>query len=422
MPQAPEQVKNSPPAQKRRLDQPATNEYFAAIAKRFRLAKYATFLLLIVFVLSTIAFNRSEITVENLQYLMKFISFTNTETTISAQKINYSSGDDIKLELFLGDLCYLSPKGYYLYDSRGNTIMTESIKYNDPILRVSSKFSLCYDLGGTSFSVFNTFSQLTSGSTSYSITDGDISDSGSFAIATSTREYRTSVEIYDSDFKLTSRVLRENWLADVKLSPDGKEIAIMTFGSENGDFVTTIDLITVGHDTVRKSASFVGLGYTLNYMDGGFSVILDEGTAYLDSDLGEILTRKHASTLVMTDCSQKYLTSIYNSGIIGNSYRMMITDSTGKVVYEGEFDGKLAAASHDESGEYIFVLAGDSVIRVNLVNRRIGSVVVGQGGFDVLPTSENSFLLALNNYALTCTSDDFNEHYFDAEAQNESVY
>ena len=42
---------------------------------------------------------------------MKFISFTNTETSISATKINYASSDNTQLELFIGDLCYLSPQG-----------------------------------------------------------------------------------------------------------------------------------------------------------------------------------------------------------------------------------------------------------------------------------------------------------------------
>lgn len=401
---------------------PDTNEYFSSVAKRFRFAKYVTFLLLIVFVISTIAFNRSEITVENLQYLMKFISFTNTETTISAPKISYSSGDKIRLELFLGDLCYLSPKGYYLYDSKGNTIMTEQIKYNDPILLTSGKYALCYDLGGTSYSVFNTFSRLTSGSATYSINDADIASTGSFAIATSTREYRTSVEVYDPDFKLVSRILRENWLTDVKLSPDGKEIAVMTIGSENGSFVTTVDLITIGHDSVRKSASLGGIGYSLFYMDGGFSIVSDEGVAFLDSDLGLVSQIKSGSTLVMTDCSDKYLTCINTSGIIGNSYSLTVRDATGRLVYEGELDGKLAAAAHDETGEYIFILAGDRVTRINLVNRKVGSVPVESGGFDVLPQNADSFLLALNNYALTCEPGDFGEQYFDAEGSNEPVY
>lgn len=394
---------------------PTTNNYFASVAKKFRLAKYITFLFLIVFILSTIAFNRSEITVENLQYLMKFISFTNTETTISAQKINYSSADDLKLELFLGDLCYLSSKGYYLYDSRGNTIMTESITYTEPVLKVGEKYSLCFDLGGTSYSIFNTFSILTSGTTSYSINDADISDAGNFAIATSTREYRTSVEIYDSDFKLTSRILRENWLSDVKLSSDGKEIAVMTFGSENGDFSSTVDLVTIGHDTVRKSATFEGLGYSLFYTESGFSIVSDEGIYFFGKDLEKNSFVEHPSTLVMTDCSQKYLTTVYSSGIIGNSYRTLIFDSLGNIVYDGEFDGKLSAVSHDDSCEYIFILAGESVIRVNLVDKKVGTADVDSGAFDILPISDNSFLLAMNNYALTCTLDDFNEQNFDPE-------
>lgn len=420
MPEAPGKVARAP-APEHRAQKPETNEYFFSVAKSFRLAKYITFLLLIVFVLSTVAFNRSEITIENLQYLMKFIGFTNTETTISAPKISYSSSDSLKLELFLGDLCYLSPSGYTLYDSRGNTIMTDSIKYNDPHICVSEKYTLCYDLGGSSFSVFNTFSRLTSGTTDYSITAADISNSGSFAIASSTREYRTAVEIYDSDFKLISRVLRENWLADLKLSPSGSEIAVMTFGSDNGSFYTSIDLITIGHDSVRKSITFDGLGYSLFYMDGGFSVICDDRTIYLDSELGSMTFEKHPSTLVTVDCSDKYLTRVYTSGIIGNSYKMLVTDVSGRLLCESEFDGKLADISHDSSGEYIFILAGSSVMRVNLVNKKLGSVEVGSGGFAVLPLSSDSFLIAMNNYALTCDFDDTNEHYFNTEASDESV-
>ena len=136
-------------------DDNETNGYYANAARNFRYAKYLTILLLIIFLLFTISFNRREITIENLQYLMKFISFTNTETSISATKINYASSDNTQLELFIGDLCYLSPQGYALYDSRGNTILSDqTLKYSNPILNVSSKFALCYDLGGNTYSVF----------------------------------------------------------------------------------------------------------------------------------------------------------------------------------------------------------------------------------------------------------------------------
>ncbi len=392
-----------------------TNSYYANAARNFRYAKYLTILLLIIFLLFTISFNRREITIENLQYLMKFISFTNTETSISATKINYASSDQTRLELFIGDLCYLSPQGYALYDSRGNTIMTDQqLKYSNPILNVSSKFALCYDLGGNTYSVFNTFARLASETLDYAITDGDIADDGSFAIGTSTREYRTAVQLYDSDFKLISRVLREDYLCDVKLRPDGSEAAIMTVGSVNGSFVTTLEILKPGSDKIQYSTTFPGLGYNLYLTDSGWVVISDSDIRFYDSSLELISSLGHGSSLVMTDCSEKYLTCVYSTGIVGNNYKVVVYEPTGRNVCEIAVNGKLAAVSHDESGDYIFVLAGSDVTRINLVNRKVGTINVGKGGFDILVQSPDSFLVAMSNYALTCTPGDFAEHYIDS--------
>ena len=427
MPDTPaKQADNSPAGRAKKLNnqrrpdqnEPDVNRYYAAAAKNFRHAKHASILLLIAFLVFSIAFNRNEITIDNLQYLMKFISFTNTETSISATKINYSSADKIRLSLFLGDLCYLSESGYALYDSRGNTIMTDSIKYTFPILDASAKFALCYDLGGTSYSIYNTFAKLHTETLGYAITDGDISDAGAYVISTSTREYRTAVQLYDSDFKLISRVLREDYLCDVKYKADGSEVAIMTVGSQNGSFVSTIELVVPGKDSVRKSIGIDGYGYSLFYTESGFAVITDGGISFYDPDLNLIKAYAMTSSLVMSDCSDKYLTCVYTAGIIGNSYDVVIYDSTGRIVCEVGLNGKLAAVSHDESGEYVFILAGNNVNRINLVNRKLGSIPVDAGGFDVLPIDSDSFLLAMNNYALTCEPEDFAERYFDREASD----
>ena len=394
---------------------PETNEYYERVARHFRSAKHVSIFATIVFLLAAIATSRSELTIENLQYLMKFISFTNTETSITATRITYPSSDRTRLELFIGDLCYLSPEGYALYDSRGNTIMTENIKYAFPMLSTGSKYALCYDLGGTTFTVFNTFAKLSSGTVDYPITAADISDAGNFVVASSTREYRTAVMLYDSDLKLLSRVLRENYLSDVTLKRDGSEVAVMTAGSVDGEFVTTIELIVPGHDSVRKSVNFSGLGYSIHYMDNAIAVVYDSGIIFYDSDLTLIRAVKDMS-LVMTDVSDRYLTCIDASGVIGNSYAVTVYDTKGQVKATADLDGKLIGADHDESGEYIFLLAGNTVTRINLENRRIGQVKADASGFDIVAMSPDSYLIATSSYALTCTPDDFGEKYLDDSA------
>jgi hypothetical protein len=401
------------PINEHRQSKPQINLYYASVAKKFRAAKFITIILLIAFLMTSLAFNRSEITLENLQYLMKFISFTNTETSITAVKINYSSSEKTRLALFIGDLCYLSNNGYALYDSRGNTIMTDQLKYNSPILSVSEKFALCYDLGGYTYAIYNTFSRLKSETLDYPINDADISDNGVYAIGTSSREYRTAVLLYDSNFKLKSRILRENYLTDLKLKSDGSEVAVMTTGTDSGEFITTVDLIVPGREEVRKSVSIRGLGYSLFYTDTGFVLISDDGINFFDSDLKPVLSVEHTYPLTMSDCSGKYLTCIYKTGIIGNNHTAVIYDNKGKKVFEGEIDGKISSVTHDPTGEYIFVLADNIVTRINLVNRKIGSIGVESGGFTLLAQSADSFLLAMKNYALTCTPADFSEKYFD---------
>ena len=120
----------------------------------------------------------------------------------------------------------------------------------------------------------------------------------------------------------------------------------------------------------------------------------------------------HDSAPAMTHSSGRYITRITSDGIIGNNYTLEIFDLSGKLAYRGNFTGKLSAAASDASGDYIFVLAGNQVIRVNLYNKKIGSVTVEQDAIDVLPQDPDSFLLALKNYALTYDVT-FDETYYE---------
>ncbi|MBE6613368.1 MAG: hypothetical protein E7632_12865 [Ruminococcaceae bacterium] len=388
------------PARPRRRE-PDINEYYRKTSQNFRYAKYLTIALLVIFLIFSFTFLRGDITLENLRYLMKFISFTSAETSISVPRINYSSGDPNRLELFAGDLATLTQSGYALYDSRGNQIMAEDFGLSEPILKVSDRFVLCFDLGGTQFTILNSFAKLYEGSSEYPVTDADIADNGTFAIASGTREYRTMVTLYDEDFKPVSRVMKNDHLMAVELKADGSEAAIMTSGTDGGSFYTRIDIVVPGEDHTRASCELDGLGYSLYYTDEGFVIVTDEALLFLDSSLNLRAAKPHNSTPAMTHCSGKYITRIETDGILGNSYYCEIYDMSARLIYSGDFTGKLMAVDSDETGDYVFILAGNQVIRINLYNKKIGYIDVEADAFDILPQDADSFLLAMKNYALT---------------------
>ncbi len=400
----------SPSLSQRR--KPHTNEYYQKISLRFRIAKYGVFVALVAFFIFAFTFMRNDITLENLRYLLKYISFTNTETSIMVPRIDYDSGDPNRLELFVGDLATLTPSGYAIYDSRGNLIMTEDIRYSKPVLKVSKRFSLCYDLGGNGFTVLNTFASLYEGTTEMPITDASIADNGTFAIASSTREYRTQITLYDENFKPVSRILKNDHLMAAEMKPDGSLIAVLTVKAEGSAFCSRLELIAPGESSARQIAEFDGLSYSLYFTNEGIVVVTDEALCFFDNTLNLRASLPHSKTPVMTHNAGRHIVRILAEGIIGNTYLMEIYDLTGREVYSGEFTGKLTAVDSDDSGDYIFVLAGNQVIRVNLYNRKIASTEVEADAIDVLPQNADSFLLAKENYALTYDVN-FEEVYFD---------
>jgi len=389
-----------------------TDDYYAGVSRRYRTAKHISLLTLVVFLLFSFTFLRGDITLENLRYLLKFISFTNTETSISAAKINYSSGDPSRFELLGGDLCTLTPNGYVLYDKRGNQIMAEELSYNSPILKACDKFSMCYDLGGNSFKVFNTFTKLYEETTEYPITDGAVSDTGSFAIASSTRDYHTAITVYDQNFKQSFMVLRKNRLMALEIKKDASELAVMTAGVKNGRYNTVIELIEPGKTKAAYTAEADALGYALYYTDSGFCAVTDEDIRFYDKKLGLTASIPHPSSLSMTECTGDYFVALYRSGLIDNSCTAVVYDLTGKVLFEGSLSGKPVAIHSSAEDGCVFILTGTEVTRINLINKKIAGLTVSEGGIDILAESKSSILVAFENYALMYDLEKIDEKYF----------
>jgi len=393
---------------------PGTDGYFESVSRSFRTAKHASIITLALFLLFSFTFLRGDITLENLRYLLKFISFTNTETSISAAKINYASGDSTRLDILGSDLCTLTNSVYALYDSRGNQIMTQDVGYKSPVLKVSSKFSLCYDLGGNTVKIFNTFTMLHEISTEFAITDAVIADSGMFAVATGSRDHHTAVTFYDSDFTPTVKVLRRNRLTALELRPDGSELAVMTFGAKNGGYTTTVEVILPGETSAKHTAELDVLGYQLYMSDEGYVVVSDESLIFLDTSLDKVKEIPHAHGLSMTEQTGKYFTALYSSGLINNSYLTVVYSHSGDVLYSGELEGRAIAIDCSDNGDYVFIHTGSRITRINLINRKIGSIEVEPDAIDMLASGKDTVLAAYRNYALTYELDNFSEHYFDA--------
>ena len=70
-----------------------------------------------------------------------------------------------------------------------------------------------------------------------------MADNGSYAILTKNREYRTVINIYDSDYDLISRVYKDKFTFDIDLSQ--KQLLYVTAEALDSSYLTEVNVLNI---------------------------------------------------------------------------------------------------------------------------------------------------------------------------------
>ena len=135
-------------------------KYYQKAALAVKITRYIATFLFIVFVLSCIFIFRSDITVENIQYLMKYADFyDNTEVPDSAE-ISVNADSESHVFMLRDNLAVVSRSGIGLYEFSGKKLFNYSLAYSDPGVSSDGRDILVYDITGNEISIFNSFSRV----------------------------------------------------------------------------------------------------------------------------------------------------------------------------------------------------------------------------------------------------------------------
>jgi len=174
--------------------------YWGAIAFRIKIARYLLLTALVIFLGVMIFAYHSDLTLENLQYMMRYLNTDSPEYTGKYRTIYFNQSDKLQVGSYKGEVAVADEKSVTLYNMLGNSTLTYSINMQTPMLLTSDRYMLVYGLGENTFTVSNAFSKIYSETLEYPIWGASISDD-MFAIVSNTMEYRSAVTIYDTSFR-----------------------------------------------------------------------------------------------------------------------------------------------------------------------------------------------------------------------------
>ncbi|NLK39525.1 MAG: hypothetical protein GX303_04665 [Clostridiales bacterium] len=379
------------------------NRYYHMVSVRFKLLKLLTLLLLIIFILMTVTFYRDNITYNNLRYLLRDLDeAARSDTGEVIGTIRYDADGNRSFAIFRGNLSIAGESRVTVYKASGRQLFSKAFLGSKPVLVSSDKYLLVYDFGGYQFAVYNLLTELYRQSLDYPISGAVMADDGTFAVLTQTLEHRSAVFLYNNKFDLIGKYLKDKYVIDLALKRDGRELLLLSFYADGGDYVTEISGYTPFEPAEKYKVEYRGefplkAGY---FGDSGFCAVGDSALRFFDNEGQNVSTYDYGSmSLISADIGESGVVAIFNKNIVGGENSAVIFDTKGNIRYNNIIGDNCVDLKF--WGDYVYMLTDTEVIRISSADGTVSTTKVESGAQRLLVYDEKTFLLCYSGWTQT---------------------
>ncbi len=394
---------------------PETNEYYFALSHRFKIAKYLSFLTLILFIVFMVSRFGNEITVENLRYILKYMDTKQGSISRTYSDIQYDSVGNADFALYKGDLTVVGTDGMHIYDINGKSILSAKYGYLNPKVLVSDQYVLIYDLSGSSFSVYNSFGLLYEETLDYPISSAAISDSGMFLIATRTKEYRSVVYCYNKDFKrIYNWYSSDKYVLSTSIDSDGSQFIISACNvTDRGDFRSEILICNPNVEDKKAEMSFEDEAVIQSafFEDQSYALLSDLSLYLYDSfhrqKLQYVYPSGQVPTAFYTSEEMGFFMVASHENVVGNESSVIFFNSSGETVYTGTVSGDIYDVRFGQSSAY--VLTNEAVFMIDFSAKKSYDVKIDKHAKKIFLVGSDTLLIC---YTSRTEVKNINEMFF----------
>lgn len=279
----------------------SVSEYYEKLGNRTRFAAVACAIVFAVVVMFAASAYNSEINLENLRYMLKFLD-PSSSTVKEDDFIGFDYDENNAVFSLGGSIAVCNPVGISVYDSNGERLYNETFRNETPIVKCNGKYVYMCGSGGSELRIYTAYRQYHSESFDYPVTDLSVADTGSFAVATSAKSYRSAVIVYNTYFKsvLTCQY-GDKYVSGTVISKDGKYVANALQYSDNGDLIAELVIYDVA--TGDRTASHIyddELPLKMHYFSNGYVAMLTDRALRIYGNGGEIISEINVSADTVT--------------------------------------------------------------------------------------------------------------------------
>ncbi len=340
----------------------------------------------------------------NVDTLKRWLSYQSMEPG-QAAPFPHAGGDKLSVAYLDSGVVTASAAGAHYYGLDGEPLAEAVLSMENPVLSASNTTAVVYDAGNQSLFAFRNGRQ----SFSLSLSGGaDLlsarpNNSGWLAVTAQQSGYKGAVTVYDSrGIEVIQISLSSTFAVDAAISPDGRTVAVVTIGQENGAFFSRLLLYSV--DKTEPFAQLDLGGMTVLDMDFDLGVVWLVGedrllTVSLTPE-GETVQTCFFSPSYLKGCSLGgdgfafLLMGRYRSG---SADQALLVDSSAQVVQSIALTGQVL--DYAAAGEYCALLTGSQLSVYNTSLEFVAGVKNSRAARRVDLNTNGSALLANDQQA-----------------------
>lgn len=393
-------------SKKNKQETPTVEAHYTRLARKASFLRYAVLVLIVVFAVYSFSFHSSEITMDNFDYMMKFLNVGEEEDARLGSLIAFDGSTGNRGLIYKGDLAILNENGLTVSGWDGEVILRETFTFDHPKMTENGVNIFCYDLGGKELRIFNSYSQLSKLTFDYPIHWVGAAASGEFAVASSAKGYRSAVYVYDKEFRIRyTRLFGDKYVDFVAMSPAGQEFIAAAHYSKNGNLVTQISIFSITSENALFTQEFIGeIPLGIYYTDGGYCLLTTDTMRSFDTDNNCVAEVPLADKELLSGkvFGNRSLINYGMEGLSGGT-EAVVYRSDGSVEYTKKFDTSLSDATI--CGNVLYALSPGALTECN--------IETGEETVYSIPTSYSSLV---PDDELVILFSENQAEYFDSEA------
>lgn len=177
----------------------------------------------------------------NLDAIKRRLALRSVETSANgeAEPFTHGGGSEVAFAYLSDGIVMTSNTGVHYYTFSGQQYAEQVMTMEYPVLSATDSAAVAYDAGGQTLHLYQ------GGEEAFTLTlegAGDLlsarlNDSGWLAITAQESGYKGTVTVYNNSYERMFRLNRSStFVVDAMVSPDGKSVAVVAVGQQNGRF------------------------------------------------------------------------------------------------------------------------------------------------------------------------------------------